>query len=101
MVILPPLHIKPGLMKNLVKALNREGEAFRYLTKKFPAISEAKLKVGILWDLKSVNYFGILSLKHYRISLREMPGHILRMRRKLFRKQESGKLQITCSNYAC
>ena len=34
-------------MKNLVKALNREGEAFRYLTKKSPAISEAKLKAGI------------------------------------------------------
>ena len=32
-IILPPLHIKLGLMKNLVKAMNREGEAFKYLKK--------------------------------------------------------------------
>ena len=33
-IILPPLHIKLGLMKNLVKAMNREGEAFKYLKTK-------------------------------------------------------------------
>ena len=46
-VLLPPLHIKLGLMKNFVKALNKDGEAFQYLTQKFPVISEAKLKAGI------------------------------------------------------
>lgn len=34
-------------MKNFVKALNKEGRAFAFLNKKFPRISEAKLKAGI------------------------------------------------------
>ena len=46
-VPLPPLHIKLGLMKNLVKALDKDSEGFKYLAKKFPHISEAKLKAGI------------------------------------------------------
>ena len=46
-VLLPPLHIKLGLMKNFVKALNKDSDAFLYLAQKFPAISEAKLKAGI------------------------------------------------------
>lgn len=46
-VILPPLHIKLGLMKNFVKAMDKEGEGFAYLKKMFPKISDAKLKEGI------------------------------------------------------
>jgi len=46
-ILLPPLHIKLGLMKNFVKALNKEGRAFAFLNKKFPRVSEAKLKAGI------------------------------------------------------
>jgi len=46
-VLLPPLHIKLGLMKQFVKALNKEGECFEYLEIKFPRISVAKLKEGI------------------------------------------------------
>lgn len=46
-ILLPPLHIKLGLMKNLVKAMNQEGEAFKYLKTKFPHISDAKIKEGI------------------------------------------------------
>lgn len=46
-VFLPPLHIKLGLMKNFVKALDRDGAAFEYLTKVFPKISYAKIKEGI------------------------------------------------------
>ena len=46
-VILPPLHIKLGLMKNFVKALDKNGEAFNYLKALFPKISDAKLKEGI------------------------------------------------------
>ena len=45
--LLPPLHIKLGLMKNLVKGLDRNGAAFKYLAEKFPEISEAKLNEGI------------------------------------------------------
>ena len=46
-VLLPPLHIKLGLMKNFVKALNKEGEGFKYISQKFSALSEAKLKAGV------------------------------------------------------
>lgn len=46
-VILPALHVKLGLMKNFVKAMDKTGEAFLYLRKKFPRLSEAKIKEGI------------------------------------------------------
>ena len=46
-VILPSLHIKLGLMKQLVKALNKECAAFTYLGKKLPALSVAKIKEGV------------------------------------------------------
>ncbi|XP_017466154.1 PREDICTED: uncharacterized protein LOC108378862 [Rhagoletis zephyria] len=46
-IILPPLHIKLGLIKNFVKALDKEGEAFDYLKTVFPDISQAKIKEGI------------------------------------------------------
>ncbi|KAI6647100.1 hypothetical protein LOD99_8937 [Oopsacas minuta] len=46
-VLLPPLHIKLGLMKNFVKALPKDCGSFLYLVEKFPAISDAKIKGGI------------------------------------------------------
>ncbi|XP_076659865.1 uncharacterized protein LOC143363151 [Halictus rubicundus] len=46
-VILPPLHIKLGIMKNFVKAMDKTGPAFEYLKTKFPTISDAKIKEGI------------------------------------------------------
>jgi hypothetical protein len=46
-IILPPLHIKLGLMKQFVKALNRDGRCFHYLIRKFPGSSLEKLKAGI------------------------------------------------------
>uniref|UniRef100_A0A034VUX7 Uncharacterized protein n=1 Tax=Bactrocera dorsalis TaxID=27457 RepID=A0A034VUX7_BACDO len=46
-IILPPLHIKLGLIKNFVKALDKEGKAFNYLQNFFPIISQAKIKEGI------------------------------------------------------
>jgi len=46
-IILPPLHIKLGLVKNFVKALNKESTAFTYLISLFPALSYAKIKEGV------------------------------------------------------
>lgn len=46
-IILPPLHIKLGLIKNLVKAMDKNGPGFQYLKKKFPSLSDAKIKEGI------------------------------------------------------
>ena len=45
--LLPPLHIKLRLMKQYVKALNKEGECFKYLCKRFPGLFDAKLKEGV------------------------------------------------------
>ena len=46
-ILLPPLHIKLGLMKKSVKALDKEGRCFRYLCSKFPGVSDEKLKAGV------------------------------------------------------
>ena len=43
-----PLHTKLVLMKNFVKTLSPEGEAFQYLTEKFgEVLTDAKLKAGV------------------------------------------------------
>ncbi|GBN41206.1 hypothetical protein AVEN_65472-1 [Araneus ventricosus] len=46
-IIIPPLHIKLGLAKNLVKAMDKNGPAFKYLNEKFPRLSVAKIKEGV------------------------------------------------------
>ncbi|GFW13598.1 uncharacterized protein TNCV_1210641 [Trichonephila clavipes] len=46
-ILFPPLNIKLGLMKQFVKALDKEGECFKYLCEQFPGLSDAKLKEGI------------------------------------------------------
>ncbi|MGH0180896.1 UNVERIFIED_CONTAM: hypothetical protein FKN15_005291 [Acipenser sinensis] len=44
---MPPLHIKLGLMKQFVRALDKESAAFKYLQDFFPKLSEAKVKAGV------------------------------------------------------
>ncbi|GFX08255.1 uncharacterized protein TNCV_3267451 [Trichonephila clavipes] len=46
-IILPPLHIKLGRMKQFVKALYKSGKCFNFLSRKFPGLSIEKLKAGI------------------------------------------------------
>ncbi|GFV51081.1 uncharacterized protein TNCV_4743581 [Trichonephila clavipes] len=46
-IILPPFHIKLGIMKQFVKALDKSGEYFNFLSRKFPGLSIEKLKAGI------------------------------------------------------
>lgn len=46
-VILPPLHIKLGLMKNFVKSMDKNGNGFLYLRKAFPRMSDAKVNEGV------------------------------------------------------
>ena len=43
-VLLPPLHIKLGLVKQFVKALDFEGEVFQGIRSMFTRLSEAKIK---------------------------------------------------------
>lgn len=43
-IFLPQFHLKLGMMKNYVKAMNRNGESFRYLVQTFPRIHDAEIK---------------------------------------------------------
>lgn len=46
-IIFPPLHIKLGLIKQFVKALDKNGECFKYICSVFPDLTIEKLKAGI------------------------------------------------------
>ena len=46
-IYLPPLHINLSLIKQFVKAMNKEEQGFAYLKEKFPCLSETKVKEGI------------------------------------------------------
>ena len=46
-ILLLSMHLKLGLTKNSVKAMNQEEAAFTYLREKVPRLSEAKSKEGI------------------------------------------------------
>lgn len=46
-IIFPPLHIKLGLMKQFVKALDKNGSCFAYIQMKMPQLSTEKIKAGI------------------------------------------------------
>ena len=46
-VLPPPLHIKLGLIKIFVKALDVKGPAFTYLCGKFPRLTYEKLKADV------------------------------------------------------
>ena len=49
-VLLPPLRIKLGLMKQFAKVLNKESECTAYLCQMFPELSIEKLRAGIFDD---------------------------------------------------
>jgi len=49
-VSLPPLHIKLCLMKNFVKALDRNGLAFSVLGEKFPRLNTEKIRLAVFTD---------------------------------------------------
>ncbi|KRY36154.1 hypothetical protein T01_6428 [Trichinella spiralis] len=46
-VLLSPLYIKLGIMKQFVIALDKNGTCFQYLCTQFPLLSDAKLEEGI------------------------------------------------------
>ena len=45
-ILLPSLHIKLGLMKNFVKAINKKSPAFAFIKQTFPQVTDAKLNAG-------------------------------------------------------
>ena len=71
-VLLPPLHIKLGLMTKFVKMLHKNGAAFQHLSTVFPGLSAAKLKESIFVGpqirevLKDTDFEELLNLKELR-----------------------------------
>ena len=47
-MLIPPLHIKLGLVKQIVTSLEKESAAFKYPKDLFPTFLGAKVKTGIL-----------------------------------------------------
>ena len=45
--LIPPLHIKLGLMNQFVTTLDKESAALKYIQHFFPQLSEAKVKAGV------------------------------------------------------
>lgn len=68
-ILLPSLHIKLGLMRQFVKALNKEVKSFKYSCAVFPSLSDAKLEERIFIGpdirklMKDAQFNGILSPK--------------------------------------
>ena len=46
-IVFPPLHIKLGIMKQFVKALEKDSDCLKYICMKFPGLTIEKLKAGI------------------------------------------------------
>ena len=46
-IVFPPLHIKLGIMKQFVKALEKDGDCFKNICMKFSGLTIQKLKAGI------------------------------------------------------
>ena len=46
-IILPLLHVKLGLMKQFVKALDKDGDYFNYIAKTYPGLSMVELEASI------------------------------------------------------
>jgi len=46
-ILLPPLHIKLGLMKQFVRALDNSKYCFKYICESFPKVSDEKVAAGI------------------------------------------------------
>ncbi|GFW63163.1 uncharacterized protein TNCV_581031 [Trichonephila clavipes] len=85
-ILLPPPHIKLELMKNFVKSINKDGDAFLYLGSKFPRLSDTKIKEGIFAGpqirkiIKDPTFDQILEAKEkaawdaFKSAVREFPG---------------------------
>ncbi|GBM70154.1 hypothetical protein AVEN_1800-1 [Araneus ventricosus] len=64
-IVIPPLHIKLDLVKNLVQAMDKNGPAFKYLHEKFPRLSVTKIKEGDLLGLRLNSFSETLSLRNF------------------------------------
>ena len=49
-IYLPPMHIKLGLFKNFVKAMDQDDSGFLHLQEKFPTKTDTKLKGAVYYS---------------------------------------------------
>ena len=70
-IILPPLHIKLGIMKQFIKALDRDGDYFHYIISTFPRVSGEKKKAGI-FDAPQIRT--LLKDKHFMARMIAVEG---------------------------
>ncbi|GBM10098.1 hypothetical protein AVEN_92922-1 [Araneus ventricosus] len=56
-IIIPPLHITLGLVENFVKAMDKNGPAFKCLHEKFPRLSVAEIKGDVFMGPQSKQLF--------------------------------------------
>jgi hypothetical protein len=68
-IILPPLHIKVGLMTQFVKALNKDGSCIEYIAYKLPGLTMEKLKAGI-FDGSQIRQ--LINDPHFKASINEI-----------------------------
>ena len=60
----PPLHVKRGLVRQFVKALNKEGEDFKYISTMFPqSVKSQKSKVVLSPDQMFTSCSNHMNLK--------------------------------------
>ncbi|GBM85152.1 hypothetical protein AVEN_183191-1 [Araneus ventricosus] len=64
-IIIPPLHIKLTLVKNLVKAMDKNEPAFKYLHEKFPRLNVAKIKEAVFVGLSLNSFSDTPSLRNF------------------------------------
>ena len=73
-VLLPPLYIKLGLMKNSVKTLDRSGTAFSFMFEKFPRHSMEKIKAIVFIGPRYISFSETFNLISLPVMMRRQPG---------------------------
>jgi len=78
-VLLPPLHIKLGIIKQFVKALNKDGQCFKHMCNAFPELSTAKLNEGIFIGPQIRTLMKNKEFEDTMTDLEKRHGYLLRM----------------------
>ena len=95
---LPPLHIKFGLIRISVQAMDKWSEGFGYLKQTFPKISEANMKEGIFFRPQITHLFENKDFsKKIKSYWKKGLEGIWKCLQILYRQRISGILQWNCA----
>jgi hypothetical protein len=70
-----PFAHEVGLMKNIMKGMDKTGRGFEFMRNKFPSVSDAKIKVGIFVGPQITE---LMQDKQFDEDLNETHGCLLR-----------------------